>query len=168
MAWRGAIPSQFNVKGETMDRYTELGKKWQQIMNRDGVVRVQILGVDFSIEEIGKDGEMIDMTLLPVKSFSKCSLLVTYDEFEKLLNSTHQEPMGTVTKIRTLLNILTQEFPESITYSINEQAIQPVIVESSIEIPELYQDGTRVTASELEKAVGLFKARLRKLNQHRV
>lgn len=162
------MPSQFNVKGETMSGYIELRKQWRQIMNRDGGVWVQILGVEFNIEEIGMDGDKIDMTLIPKASLSKCSLLVTYDEFENLLSSTNQKPMGKVAKIKALLDMLTEKFPTSLTYSINKHAIQPVLVEACIELPEVYQDGTDVTIDELEKAVRLFQVRLGKLNRNRV
>lgn len=145
-----------------MSTYTDLYKRWEQILHRDGSVWVEILGVKYSIEEIGKDDDKIDLVLIPAASMSRCSLLVTEQEFEKLLE---KRAMGKVAKIKFLLNILTRDFPNALQSRIVKGTLQPILVSCDVDLPEEYPDGTIVTKDEVEKAVNLFRARLGRIQQ---
>ena len=145
--------------------YTQLYKRWEDLLNRDGGAYITILGEEYNIEEVGKDGEKISLRLDPAKSTSYCYLLVSEKEFEKLLDSIDNPPIGKVAKIKTLVDLLNNEFAATINFSIVKTAIEPILVTASLNLPTTYKDGTEVTRDEVEKAVNLFKVRLeRKLS----
>lgn len=148
-----------------MKTYEELYEKWHQMLNRDGGVYVEILGVNFNIEEIGKNDDKIDMTLIPTTSLSKCYLIVTYEEFEGLLNSIEWKPMGKVAKIKYLLDMLLENFAGTLQFSIVRNSISPILVSACVDLPETYPDGTTVSDEEVKKAVDLFHVRLERIKK---
>lgn len=146
-----------------MTRYTDLYHRWERIAQTIDNANVTILGVEYTIDLVGKDGDMVSLKLDPVGQIGSCYLLVSYDEFEKLLDSIGVKPMGKVAKIKFLLNTLTRDFPNALQSRIVKGTLQPILVSCDVDLPEEYPDGTIVTKDEVEKAVNLFRARLRRI-----
>jgi hypothetical protein len=140
--------------------YSQLYKRWEDILYREGGAWVTILGTRYGIEEVGQDGVKITLMLCPSDSMSRCYLIVSEDEFEKLLDSIDKPLMGKVAKIKALLDILNTEFVKSLNFSIIKNAIEPIVVIANVNLPTTYKDGTEVTKDEVEKAVNLFKRKL--------
>lgn len=145
--------------------YSQLYKRWEDILYREGGAWVTILETRYDIEEVGQDGVKIALRLCPSDSMSRCYLIVSEEEFEKLLDSIDKPLMGKVAKIKALLDILNTEFAKSLDFSIVKTAIDPIVVTAHVNLPTTYEDGTEVAKEEVEKAVNLFKIRLeRKLS----
>lgn len=98
-----------------------------------------------------KNDDKIDITLIPTTSLSKCYLIVTYEEFEGLLNSIEWKPMGKVAKIKYLLDMLLENFAGTLQFSIVRNSISPILVSACVDLPETYPDGTTVSDEEVKK-----------------